>query len=490
MKRALAFLLLLATGISAQTIDTRAVDRLVAHTMAVWKIPGAAVAIVDEGTIYVKGYGFKEAGGSSPVTSDTLFGLASTSKAFTATAMAILVDEKKLSWDDPVRKHLGYFRLADPCADALVTLRDMVSHRTGLSRHDELWDNTPLTREQVIRAVGSLKLTHPIRSEYQYNNIMFMAAGDVVSAAANMPWNDFVRTRIFEPLGMTHTLTGASDFITSDHASGHRYDRRLDQPVSQLFVDDTNIGPAGAIKSSAHDLAQWIRFQLNDGAVEGKRLVSAEALGETKTPQMVIRMQGESRELNPQTNLQSYGMGWVIQDYRGEMLVSHAGALNGYRANVDLLPRQHAGFAVLINEGRGLAALSLRNALADLLLAHASPDWDGYYLALDRKSAEKEETVKRERNARRQTDTHPSHDLAAYAGQYANAAYGTATVTVEGKSLILRWNRLSLPLTHYHYDVFTAISEADDVDERIEFRSGAEGEVRTLTLFGEEFTKE
>src|SRR6202022_3795027 len=269
-------------------------DKLASDTVTTWRLPGMAVAIVqNDRVIYLKGFGVKEFGKSDPVTADTLFQIGSTTKAFTTTAMAMLVDEKKLEWDDPVRMHLDYFRLADPCADSTVMLRDIVSHRTGLSRHDELWDNSPWSRDEILHRIASVKLTKPIRTTYQYNNIMFMAAGDVVASASKMPWDDFVRARIFQPLGMTRTRTAFADWAPSDHATGHRYAH--DTITVQPALDDSNVGPAGAIKSSARDMAQWLRFQLADGVIDGKRLVSEDALNETKVPQMALRIDKQSR---------------------------------------------------------------------------------------------------------------------------------------------------------------------------------------------------
>src|SRR5436305_9323602 len=201
MRRVIAVAFLLVTRMSQA--QNAAIDKLALDTMKQWKLPGLAVAIVkDDRVVLARGYGVKELGGSAPVTDETLFQIASTSKAFTTTAMAMLVDEKKMSWDDPVRQHVVYFHLDDACADAGVTLRDIVSHRTGLSRHDELWDNSGLSREEVIRAIGHVKLAKPFRSAYQYQNIMFMAAGEAVEHASGMSWDDFVRTRIVRPLQM------------------------------------------------------------------------------------------------------------------------------------------------------------------------------------------------------------------------------------------------------------------------------------------------
>jgi CubicO group peptidase (beta-lactamase class C family) len=486
---AVSLSLFLSFVAAAQPFDTKAVDRIVLATMKAWQIPGAAVAIVkNDRIVYVSGYGTKEFGGA-PVTGDTLFQLASTSKAFTTTALAMLVADGKLSWDDPVRKHLDYFHLADMCADSQVTIRDIVSHRTGLSRHDELWDNSPLTREEVIRSIGKVELTKPFRSEYQYQNIMFIAAGEVVAKTAGMSWDDFVRTRIFQPLSMTHTITSDADWNTSDHAIGYQYDWKTGRVTPQRPIDTTTIGAGGAIKSSASDMANWLRFQLANGAFNLVQLTDAAAIEETKTPNTVIRMAGLTREANTETNVMSYAMGWTVQDYRGELLVSHAGALNGFRAHVDLLPKRSSGFVLMINIGRGLALVSMRNALADLLSGKPGRDWNAYFLMVDRRADEKDALEKDVRDAKRIPDTTPSRPLENYAGEYENAAYGTARVSVVNGGLVLQWSRMTIPLTHFHYDVFSAKSEYDDVDEHVTFSLDPNREVKTLTFFGERFTK-
>jgi CubicO group peptidase (beta-lactamase class C family) len=490
LRRIFLILVLLTSSIASAGVDTKAVDRIMTKAMAAFHIPGAAVAIVqNDGVVYAKGYGVTEMGGSTPVAADTLFFIGSTSKAFTTAAMAMLVDEKKMRWDDPVRKYIQYFHLDDPCADSLVTLRDIVSHRTGLSRHDELWDNTPLTREQIIRAIGSVKLSKPFRGAYQYQNIMFLTAGEAVAAASGVPWNDFVRTRIFQPLGMKDTAITMAEWNASKHAAGHRYDRKTDRVALQTIYDDDNIAPAGAIKSSARDMAQWLRFQLADGAIGGHRLLSADALRETRMPQTVMRLEGETKLVNPEANVLNYAMGWNVSDYSGALLFGHGGALNGFRANVGLLPKQNAGFAVMINLGRGYGTIALRNGLADLLLGRTAKDWDAYYLAAEKQTDAKEDAARSEREAKRFRDTKPSRELGAYAGAYTSPGYGTATVALENGALMLRWNRLAVPLRHFHFDTFRAESEPDDVDEEVAFQIGADGQVKSMTVFGETFGK-
>jgi CubicO group peptidase (beta-lactamase class C family) len=341
-----------------------------------------------------------------------------------------------------------------------------------------------------VRKIGSIKLTKPFRTAYQYQNIMFIAAGEVVTHASGMTWDDFVRTRIFKPLGMTRTVISDAEWNAStDRAMGHRYDWATGQMSVQRPGETTTIGAGGAIKSSARDMGNWIRFQLADGSFNDVQLVNAEQLTETKTPHTVVRLEKLTRDANPETRVMSYGLGWVIQDYRGELLVSHSGSLNGFRTHVDLLPQRNAGFVVMINAGRGMALVALRNSLADLLSGKPLRDWNAYYLMIDRRADEKDAKDREERMAKRKPDTTPTHPLAVYAGTYENEAYGPLTVTLADGKLVLQWARLTIPLTHFHYDVFTAYSERDDVDEEVVFGLDETRVVNKLTLFGETFTK-
>ena len=481
--------ILLATTTSAQTLDPKAVDRVMNATVKAWSVPGGAVAVVqNDRVVHVQGYGVKEVGGTAPVTADTLFQIASTTKAFTTTAMAMLASDGKLSFDDPVRKHVPYFRLQDVCADGNVTLRDIVSHRTGLESHDSLWDDTTLTREEVIRSLGHLELARPFRTTYQYHNILFIAAGEAVAGASGMSWDEFVRTRIFQPLKMTSTVTSQADWIRSDHATGHRYDWKTGAVRARTADDVTTLGSGGAIKSSARDLANWVRFQLAGGSFDGRQLLDAEQLEETRTPQTVRRLTATTAALNPETHLLNYAMGWNVQDYRGEQLVWHSGSLNGFRTQVILMPKRRTGFVVLINAERGYSLYALRNTLADMVIGtRPHRDWNTYYLGVDRAEEERSAKEKQDRLAKRVPDTTPGRPLADYAGDYANDAYGPLKVSVVDGALSVQWNRHSAPLTHYHYDVFDV--SLGGYDETVSFGFDEEKKVNSLTLFGQRFAK-
>lgn len=487
----LTALLTLSALAQQPQVDPKTVDRVMTTMLRAWQIPGAAVAIVqNDRVVYVQGYGTKELGKNDPVTPDTLFQIASTSKAFTTTALAMLMTEKKLAWDDPVRNHLEYFRLSDTCADSQVTIRDIVSHRTGLRRHDELWDNSPLTREEVVRRIGFVGLTKAFRTAYQYQNIMFIAAGEIVTNRSGMTWDDFVRTRIFKPLGMTRSAISDAEWSAStDRAIGYSYDGKTGRVYPQRLIDTTTIGAGGAIKSSARDMANWVRFHLANGAVDHRPLVDAQILEETKTPQTVVRMENLTRDANPESHVMSYAMGWVVQDYRGELLVSHAGALNGFRTHVDLMPERNSGFVIMINAGRGLALIAVRNALADMLSAKPARDWNAYYLMIDGKAEAKEAKDREERLAKRVPNTNASLALESYGGEYESRAYGALKITPTNGTLVLQWSRMTIPLTHFHYDTFTARSEYDDVDEEVVFALSPTREVEAVTFFGERFAR-
>jgi CubicO group peptidase (beta-lactamase class C family) len=450
-------LLLCAAGIGrAEAFDPGAVDALVTKTLAAWHVPGVAVAIVRDGeVIYLRGHGVRDLGTKEPVTPDTLFPIASCTKAFTTTALAILVDEGKLAWDDPVRKHVPYFHLSDPRADREVTLRDLVCHRTGLRGHDLLWYRSPWSQEEIIHRVGRLPLDKPFRGAFQYQSTMFTVAGHAVAAASGLSWADFVQKRLLDPLDMTGAvLTTPAMQKVPDHASPYRLDRRGEPEAMPLYLIEVP-EPAGSLHASARDLAKWLRFQLSDGTAGGRRLVSARSLAETHTPQMEIPIDRKDRRMFPDTRKMSYGMGWVLQDHRGLDLVAHAGAIDGFRAHLAMVPEHHLGIVLLNNLHQTRMNLALSNGLLDLLLGLPKKDWNAIVLAAMRQEQAEHAEAERERLAKRHRNTRPSCAWAAYAGDYEHPAYGTVRVSLGPGGLVWQWNDFRAVLEHFHYDTFT-----------------------------------
>jgi CubicO group peptidase (beta-lactamase class C family) len=461
----------------AQSVDSEAIDTIIENALKFWHVPGVAVGIVrNDEVIYLKGHGVKELGKKDPVTPDTVFPLASCTKAFTTTAMAMLVDEGKMKWDDPVGKHVEFFHLSDPSADALVTLRDLVSHRTGLGPHELLWYRSPWSQEEIIRRIGKVKLEYPFRSGFRYQTTMFTTAGWAVGTASAAcqrrgtgvmtdparplaGWADFVQKRILDLLEMKNTcLTSTQALKSSDHASPHRQDS--DSRVAVIpWYEMNKPEPAGSINSCARDLCKWVRFQLGDGTVGGKRLVSEKNLQETHTPQNIIRLEGNARDMNPDTIQVSYGLGWVIQDYRGQLLVSHAGAIDGFRAHITLIPKAKIGIVLLNNLDHTQMNVAVSNAIVDMLLGLPKKDWNAYIGEQVRKegAAARDRYLVRER--KRRTETKPTLPLKGYTGSYDDPAYGTATISLENGYLIWKWSTFTNKLEHFQDDTFTIQNE-------------------------------
>jgi CubicO group peptidase (beta-lactamase class C family) len=475
-------LLVLAAPATAEPLNAAAVDAIVKKALETWRVPGVAVAIVRDGeVIYLKGHGVRALDAADPVTPDTLFPIGSCTKAFTTTAMAILVDEGKMAWDDHVRKHLSYFHLSDPLADHDVRLRDLVCHRTGLAANDLLWYRSPWSMEEMVRRAGRLPLDQPFRTRFQYQSTMFTAAGLAVASSADQPWQDFVQKRLFDPLGMTEScFTSTAAAKAADRAVGHRLNR-LGRPEVVDYYPMEVPNPAGSIHSTARDLSKWLIFQLGDGRAGGKRLVSTANLAETHTPQMVIRLEGVERDLQPDTVQMSYGMGWVLQDYRGVALCSHAGAIDGFRVHFTMIPDKKIGIVLLNNLQHTRMNQALSNSLVDLLLGLPRKDWNAVCGKAVLKAEAAAADKARERGACRKPDAAPSLPLTAYAGVYENPAYGEARVAVEKGALVWTWNRFSTPLDHYQSDEFTAPLEVIG-SPHIVFTLNAEGNASAMKV--------
>lgn len=477
--------------LDSKSLDTKAIDAIIEDALKAWQVPGASIAIVrgDE-VVYLKGYGVRELGGDKPVTADTLFAIGSTTKAFTTTAMAMLVDEGVMRWDDPVRKHVPFFRLSDPLASEQVTLRDIITHRTGLSRHDLLWYGSPWNREEIIRKIGHVKLTRPFRTAYQYQNIMYLTAGYAVGLATKSTWEEFIQKRIFDPLGMTGANFSTTDMAkAADRSSGHVMNREGKVEVIP-FRNLDNAGPAGSINAGARDMSRWVRFQLGNGTFEGKKLVSPINMAEMRSPQMLVPV---DRSVNPDTVQMSYGMAWIIQDYHGQMLVSHTGGIDGFRARVVLVPNAKLGMVILTNSGVGTSSASMHVAatysLVDLLLGLPKKDWNAFLGESVKRGEAQQKEFESRREARRRKETRPTRELEAYAGEYEDPAYGTARITVEGGALAVQWSSFKSKLEHFHYDTFTARDKNPLENEQLFFNFGPDGEVATLNMLGVEFTK-
>lgn len=484
----LASLAMLPKVDPAPALDPKQVNALIERAREAWQVPGAVVVIVSgDKAIYLKGFGRCAADRADPITPDTIFPLASCSKAFTTTLMAMLADDGKLAWDDPVRKHLKDFHLSDPLADADVRLRDLVSHRTGVASHDSLWYRAKWDQKEMVRRVGLLPLAKPFRTAMQYQSIMFVAAGQAAAHAGQRPWQDLVRSRIFDPLEMQDASTESPDIKKKRRcALPHR--KNKDGQIEVIAPYDlSEPNPAGTIHASARDLIPWIQLHLNGGTHGDKRLVSAANLRATHSPQTIIPVEGTNADQHPFTLQMAYAMAWVNQDYRGELLVSHAGLIDGFRAHIALLPRRKLGLAILCNLDQTRMNLALSNSIVDLLLHAPAYDWNDHYgkiIAQDEFAA-RLQAAELERS--RQRGTKPSLPLADYAGTYREPAYGEAVIRAENGELTLEWSRFRCKLEHFHFDSFRALDRHLG-QWPVQFTI-ANGKVSEMTALGQRFKR-
>jgi CubicO group peptidase (beta-lactamase class C family) len=330
-----------AQAAAPANLDARlaAIEKAVEERRVANGIPGLSLVIVkDDRVIYMKGFGYKDFEKKVAVTPDTLFAIGSSSKAFTALLVAMAADAGKLSLDDPPKKYLPYFKLQDPEADAKITLRDLLSHSSGLNRTDLAWASGTLNREEVIRVAAQAKPTAKLREKFQYQNVMYAAAGEIVGRAENSSWDKLIGERIFKPLGMKDSDTSAAVMQKArDYSFGYVYEEATKETRRVPMRDFPAVAPAGAINSSARDMAQWLRLMLGGGAFEGKRLVSEKSFAELLKPQTKIAGQV------------SYGLGWFLREWKGHKVAEHGGNIDGFNAQVALMPDQRLGFAMLTN---------------------------------------------------------------------------------------------------------------------------------------------
>jgi CubicO group peptidase (beta-lactamase class C family) len=461
-------------------------DGYIAQAMKDWKVPGLAIAIVkNDSIVLMKGYGTRTMNQVQPVDEHTLFAIGSSSKAFTATLVAMMVDEGKMRWDDPAAQHLPGFQVFDPYVSRELTMRDLLTHRSGLARGDLVWYATDFSRDEILRRVRFLKPSWSFRSRYGYQNIMYLAAGQAVSRAAGASWDDLIQQRIFAPLGMNESNTSVRSLAgRSNVATPHSEIDDTLRVVAWHNID--NIAPAGSINSSASDMIKWVRLQLAEGKVAGKSVVSASALAETHTAQLAIPRSADSRQINPFTHLASYGMGWTLQDYRGRQLDQHGGNIDGMSAMVGLMPEEKLGLVILTNaNGSPLPTIAMFRAI-DALIGAPPRDWSAEYRKVNDKARAQAKEAEQKRDAQRVAGTKPSLPFPQYAGVYADSMYGEAAVKAEGSGLRLAYGAgFEGALEHWHHDTFRAVWSNRALGKAfVTFALGADGKVKSVDVDG------
>jgi CubicO group peptidase (beta-lactamase class C family) len=442
-------------------------DEYVARVMQTFTVPGLSVAIVKDGKVVLaKGYGVRRLGEPAPVDARTRFGIASNTKLFTATALALLVEEGKIEWDKPVTTYLPAFAMSDPYVTHELTVRDLLVHRSGLGlgAGDLLWwPPSTYNRKEIARRIRYIPLSTSFRSAYAYDNVLYLVAGELIEAVSGKSWEDFVRARILAKVGMTdsdvrHSGATAGGNVAGTHAEVNDTVRAVDPFAS----DNTN--PAGGIMSGAADMAKWMMVQLDSGRVaDGSRLfspASAKQLWREVTPTPIGDAPGGMSALaHLRATMAGYALGLGVRDYRGHILRQHTGGLPGYLSKVAMIPDLRLGVAVLTNQESGFAFESIVYQVLDYYLGAKAPDYPGLFQQLREKNREKLRQARATAAGSRDSSAGPSLPLAKYAGRYRDPWYGDVTIAEEGKGLSIRFTRtpaLVGDLVHWQYDTFLA----------------------------------
>jgi CubicO group peptidase (beta-lactamase class C family) len=433
-------------------------DGYVESAMERWGVPGLAFAIVEGGrVIRACGYGVRRIGTDAKVDAETVFPLASCTKAFTAAALAKLVDQGKLGWDDPMGQHLPDFRLSEADLTSKITIRHALTHRTGLPSANMLWRSGAFHSGEIL---ARLRWLHPVAApgeRFLYNNNVYLIAGKIVEQVSGRSWSDFLHEEVLDPLRMHTSLADSSRVQRlSNVAAPHATDAGMLRVIPPFFPD--SIAPAGAMHSNVLDMANWLVLHLEGGEFNGKQMLTATRMQEMHTPPQRTDPEPVLDQQTPRAPIGNYGLGWFFNEYAGHTIVEHSGTQNGFVSWVAMIPKERLGLVILANHHRTGINAALRSWIFDAILGRPERDWsesvrtdytNGYQRLLREAKAQFE--------AKRPPPIRPSRPIPAYAGVYESRLYGRLRVVVKDESLGIRFGtRFEGDLEHWHGDAFRA----------------------------------
>ncbi|QNR85912.1 serine hydrolase [Pedobacter riviphilus] len=497
MKRSLNLFLLCLMALSAlaqskkqKTVDPlKGIDTLLNRILKDQQVAGFAVAVVKgDQVIYSKGFGYRDVENKKPVTPNTLFAIGSSTKAFTSGLVGLLQKEGKLSYDGIATSYLPQLKFYNDNMNNQITVRDMMCHRTGLSRYDLSWFifNTS-NRDSIIQRVRYMEPTAAVREKWQYNNFMFLAQGMIVEKLTGKTWEQNIKEKFFDPLEMNHSNTNIFEFEKDSEAS-LPYTINNKGAIEKIdYFNIDGMGPAGSINSSVNDMTHWLKVWISGGSYKGKEILPTSYIREAASSQMV--MGSALPEKDKDIYLSTYGFGWMISSYRGHYMVEHGGNINGFSASVSFFPTDNLGIVVLTNQNTSSVPEIVYSSIADRMLGLKNIDWNGRTNKEKTAAKEREKAVKKTVENAKVLNTKPSHPLKDYDGLFDNPAYGVINVTFKNDSLIALMGKEKLLLRHYHYDVFS-ISGIDkngkidtaESDLRFNFISGQDGKIEGISI--------
>lgn len=495
MKKLLFIILVFgALAAHAQTPEAKLIkefDAYIEKSRKQYQVPGLAITVVKDGKVLLKkGYGLRQINKPDAVNDQTLFACASTTKAMTATCMAMLVDEGKVNWDDAVIKHLPDFQLYDPYVTRELKIRDLFTHNSGVGNTDFLWGVMDIPSDEVLARMKQVKPTYSLRSSFIYQNIFYGYAGKVIEKVSGLPWEVFIKQRIFEPLGMTRSYPHLQMVNDANQTSEHYWVDGKITVISRTNADA--IGPAGSVWSSIDDMSKWAICMLDSSKYAGGRLVKPATWVELFKPQVIV----PANQFYPtaqltKPNWTTYSLGWFQQDYKGKKVNFHTGSLAGETAIHGQLPESKLGIYIFGNLDHAEVRHALMFKAFDVFALGGTRDWSTEFHTLYKNLGAQAEQKQKEQDLQRIPNTKSSLALTEYTGKYASSLYGEIHVTTEGNSLIISINNVvSARLDHWHYDTFSGWFDKRWWGKtKAQFKLDASGKATLLEVEGMEFTR-
>lgn len=449
---------------------------------------GFSVAVVSgDQVIYSKGFGYRDIENKKPVTPNTLFAVGSTSKAFTSALLGLLQKEGKLSLDGNAVTYLPQLRFYNDHMNNQITIRDLMTHRTGLSRYDLSWYtfNTS-NRDSIIHRVRYMEPTAGVREKWQYNNYMFLAQGMIAEKITGKTWEQNIKERFFQPLEMTRSTTSITEFKKDpDAALPYKTEGVGIKKMEYYNID--GMGPAGSIISSANDMANWVKLWISGGYYKEKSILPSAYIGEAAGSQMVINIGLPLQD--PDIYLNNYGLGWAVGSYRGHYQVEHGGNIDGFSASVSFFPSDRLGVVVLTNQNVSSVPGIILNSIADRLFKLKTIDWNGRAVKAAAEEKTKEANDKKNAALKHIPNTRPSHPLKEYAGNFSHPAYGEIRIFLKNDSLFANMGKYNLWLKHHHYDVFDPREigkdgKIEDTESKLKFNFATDVDGKISSLSG------
>ena len=454
-------------------------DKEMVKNLKDWNMPGVGVGIVKDGKlVFVKGYGYRDYEKKLPITANTLFQIASNTKLFTSTAIGFMVNEGKLDWDKPIKTFVPSIEFFNNDLNNSITIRDMLSHRTGVTRHDLIWYKSDFTRKEFFEKLKYLEPAQPIRQGFLYNNLMYASAGHIIELLENKTWEQYVQEKILTPLKMNSTVFSIPEMEKQSDIFVPYNEKRDTTTLYKInYLSETDgLGPAGSLISNINDLSHWLSALMNKGVYEGKQVIPEAVVNETMEPSIALHNysldQGFTEVLNP-----VYGMGRQTVSYRGHQLVLHGGDLNGIHSQISYMPQDKVGVIIFVIGDHSLSYNSLTYNIYEHLLGLSITPWSERGLK-NRDASKKIAKAGRAKATIGQIpNTKPSHPLTDYVGNFENEAYGIINISQKDAQMLFTLHHIKLPLHHFHYDRFDTTNDEEDGLYTLNYQTNPQGDI-------------